>query len=125
MRPAGGASKEVSAYKEDRRIFYWNQRKLWVEIFEVKKDYQSRTVLIKFKRNPKEKFRTMQNAAGVQPGRLYYKKREIKTSKALKNYWAKKKHIMTAEEHEDFMKKTGLTKKEHDQWHKKFGGAHD
>jgi len=41
-----------------------------------------------------------------------------------KDYWQKKKHIMNQEEHDEFMKKTGKTKEEHDKWHEKFGGWH-
>lgn len=39
-----------------------------------------------------------------------------------KDYWKAKKHVMNAEEHEEFMKKTGMSQKKHDEWHEKHGG---
>ena len=39
-----------------------------------------------------------------------------------KEYWKAKKHIMNAEEHEAFMKKTGMSQKEHIAWHAQHGG---
>ena len=41
-----------------------------------------------------------------------------------KKYWEGKKHILSDKEHAKFMKETGVTKKEHDAWHKQFGGGH-
>jgi len=50
-------------------------------------------------------------------------KKEIPKDK--KDYWAKKKHILIQEEHDEFMKETGKTEEEHDKWHQEFGGKHD
>jgi hypothetical protein len=42
-----------------------------------------------------------------------------------KDYWKTKKHILNAEEHEEFMKKSGMSQEEHDAWHAQRGGKHD
>ena len=50
--------------------------------------------------------------------------KKIKKGQSKEDFWSKKKHIMTAEEHDEFMKKTGMNEKEHEEWHKIHGGCH-
>lgn len=52
-------------------------------------------------------------------------KRKIKEGESKEDFWKAKKHIMTAEEHGEFMKKSGMTEEEHEKWHKEHGGWHD